>query len=42
MDVLIGVHNQDMYFSMLHFQGVEGGLGTRLDVLGWTCIGPPE
>ncbi len=42
VDVLIGVDNPEMHFSMVDFQGVDGGLVARLGPLGWTCIGPPE
>ncbi len=42
VDVLNGVDNPEMHFSMVDFQGVDGGPVARLGPLGWTCIGPPE
>ena len=42
VDVLIGADNPEMHFSVVDFQGVDGGPVARLGPLGWTCIGPPE
>ena len=42
VDVLIGVDNPEMHFSMVDFQGDDGGPVARLGSLGWTCIGPPK
>jgi hypothetical protein len=41
VDVSIGVDNPEIHFSMVDFQGVDGGPVARLGPLGWTCIGPP-
>ena len=42
VDVLIGVDNPEMHFSMVDFQSDDGGPVARLGPLGWTCIGPPK
>ena len=42
VDVLVGVDNPEMHFSMVDFQGDDGGPVARLGPLGWTCIGPPK
>ena len=42
MDVLIGVDQPEMHFSIVDFQGDDGGPVARLGPLGWTCIGPPK
>ena len=38
-DLLIGVDNPDLHFSIVDFQGPSGGPVARLGPLGWTCIG---
>ena len=40
-DLLIGVDNPDLHFSMVDFQGPKGGPVARLGPLGWTCVRPP-
>ena len=42
VDVLIGVDQPEMHFSIVDFQGDDGGPVARLGPLGWTCIGPPK
>jgi hypothetical protein len=38
-DLLIGVDNPDLHFSIVDIQGPSGGPVARLGPLGWTCIG---
>ena len=38
-DLLIGVDNPDLHFSIVDFQGPSGGPVAHLGPLGWTCIG---
>ena len=40
-DLLTGVDNPNLHFSMIDFQGPQGGPVACLGPLGWTCIGPP-
>ena len=42
VDVLLGVDNPGMHFSMVDFHGDDGGPVARLGPLGWTFIGPPK
>ena len=39
VDLLIGVDNADLHYSMAHIRGPPGGPVARLGLLGWICIG---
>lgn len=39
VDLLIGVDNADLHYSMADVRGPNGGPIARLGPLGWTCIG---
>ena len=41
VDLLIGIDNPELHFSIIDFQGPQGGPVARRGPLGWTCIGPP-
>ena len=39
VDLLIGVDNADLHYSMADIRGPSGSPVARLGLLGWTCIG---
>ena len=42
VDLLIGIDQSELHYSMSDVRGPTGGPIARLGVLGWSCIGSPE